>query len=101
MVKVFQKIYGKEEFIKFLKFNNVNNITIDRFIELPKIINSKNNKNFELYINTIRYSIGFASYNFELNYYSDELVEFLFNTKVVDNVEVSINNLKCEIINLK
>lgn len=90
--------YNKKEFIEnFLKKNNVNDIIINKFIDLPeKII--VNNHEYEIYINVIFFSIGDTFYNFELNYYSEEHIEFLFNSKVFQDIDISINYLMCELI---
>lgn len=88
----YPKRYTKEEFNNFLVDNNVNDDIIHKFGEIPeKII--KNNVEYVLYINVIWYSIGNTFYNFELNYYSEDKIEFLFEMKLLCNVEISINNL--------
>ena len=47
----------------------------------------------ELYVNN-------TSYSFELNYYCENKIEFLFSLKVFSDVEISINNLVYELINI-
>lgn len=94
------KIHSKEEFLNTLTNINTNNNIIKKFISLPENI-SYNNHKYDLYINVIWYNINNTFYNFELNYYSDELIEFLFPLKVYNDVELSINNLICNLIDKK
>lgn len=95
---VYPSQYSREDFIKkFLKKNHVSDLIISKFVELPeKII--IDNHDYDLYINVTFISVGNTCYNFELNYYSEGLVEYLFNSKVFNDVEVSINYLICELI---
>ena len=95
---VYPSKYNKEEFLKFLEKNNVNDAIISKFVELPEAVERSGNT-FKLDINSTWYSIGNTFYNFELNYYSEELVEYLFGSKVFSDVELSINYLLCELIN--
>ena len=97
---VYPSKYNKGEFIKFLEKNNVNDNIIAKFVELPETIKRDTNK-FELDINVTWYSIGDTFYNFELNYYSKELIEYFFGSKVFSDVEASINYLLCELMNCK
>jgi hypothetical protein len=95
---VYPKQYNRENFLIFLRKNNVNEAIISKFVELPEAV-IVNGYKFNLFINVTWYSIGDTFYNFELNYYSEELIEFLFNLKVFNDIEVSINYLLCELIN--
>jgi len=95
---VYPKQYNKEDFLKFLKKNNVNDNIIAKFVELPETI-QRSGSTFKLYINSTWYSIGNTFYNFELNYYSETEIEYLFSLKVFKDVEISINNLLCELVN--
>ena len=95
---VYPKKYNKKEFLIFLEKHSVSNTIISKFVELPETVERSGNT-FKLDINSTWYSIGNTFYNFELNYYSEELVEYLFSSKVFNNVEVSINYLLCELIN--
>jgi len=95
---VYPKNYNKEEFLKFLKENDVSDAIISKFVELPEAV-EHSGCTFKLDINSIWYSVGSTFYNFELNYYSEELVEYLFSSKVFGDVELSINYLLCELIN--
>lgn len=95
---IYSNQYSRENFInKFLRKNNVSNIIIDKFVSLPERI-IIDDHNYDLYININVFNVGDTYYEFELNYYSEELVEFLFNSKVFQNVELSINYLICELI---
>jgi len=95
---IYPKNYNKEEFLKFLEKHNVSDAIISKFVELPETV-EHSGCTFKLDINSIWYSVGNTFYNFELNYYSDELVEYLFSSKVFGDVELSINYLLCELIN--
>lgn len=93
---VYPSKYDSEKFLKFLEKNNVNDTVISKFKSLPITITC-NDKEFHLDINVIWYSIGDTFYNFELNYYSDEHIEYCFGSKVFDDIETSINYLFCEL----
>jgi hypothetical protein len=95
---LFQKTYTKEEFIRFLERNNVNDKIISKFEKLPEAI-KRSNSQFEIYIVAIWNSEGKTHYDFEINYYSEDLIEYLFSSKVFKDVELSINNVKCLIEN--
>lgn len=95
---VYPKIYDKNEFIAFLRKNNVQNKIIERFIELPESLTHKGSE-YKLNIHTTWYSAGRTHYNFELNYYSENLIEYRFNSKVFNDVEKSVNYLFCELMN--
>lgn len=96
---VYPNQYSREEFLKkFLKKNHISKAIINKFIGLPeKII--VDGHDYDIYINVTFINVGDTCYNFELNYYSEELVEYLFNSKVLTDIEISINNLMCELIN--
>jgi len=100
MKQIYPKKYNKKKFQKFLEKNNVSEIIINKFNELPEKV-ERNKNEFELYINLIWYNIGNTYYSFELNYYSEELIEYLFNSKVFNDIELSVNNLICELQNSK
>lgn len=97
-MKVSPRTYNKEAFIAFLHKNNVSNTVIEKFKLLPERL-TRRRKEFKLYISSTWYDSGNTYYNFELNYYSEELVEYLFTYKVFTDVEKSINFLLCELIN--
>ncbi len=92
----FPKKYSKEEFIEFLLKINANDNIINKFNELPETI-KRNGNIFDLYINSIWYNDGNTHYEFEINYYSEELIEYLFSSKVFKDVKFSIINLLCEL----
>jgi len=95
---VYPSQYSKENFLeRFLKKNNVSENIINKFVALPEKVD-ENEHEYDLYINVVFCSVGNTSYSFELNYYSEELVEYLFNSKVFNDIEVSINYLLCELI---
>jgi len=95
---VYPSQYNKEEFLeKFLEKYNVSETIISKFVVLPKKV-LKNDNEFNLYINVVFCSVGDTSYSFELNYYSEDLVEYLFNSKVFSGIGISINYLLCELI---
>ena len=95
---VYPKKYNKEEFLKFLENSNVSDKIISKFIDLPETV-ERSGDLFNLDVNSIWYTIGNTFYNYEINYYSEELVEYLFNLKVFTDVELSINYLICELNN--
>lgn len=99
-MKIYPKDYNKQEFLDFLNKINVSENIVSKFNELPETVMRSDTK-YELYIHTVWYGEEGTHYTFELNYYSKELIEYLFSSKVFDNVEVSINNLLCDLINAK
>jgi len=94
---IYPKQYNEEDFLKFLEKNKVTETIITKFAELPKTVEQSGNT-YKLDINLTWYSDGNTHYEFELNYYSEELVEYLFSSKVFNDVGVSINYLLCELI---
>ena len=95
---VYPNQYTRENFLeKFLRKNNVNDTIISKFVELPEKIIIDGHE-YELFINVTWYKVDDTFYDFELNYYCEELVEYLFNSKVFHDVEISINNLLCELL---
>jgi hypothetical protein len=92
--------YNKEKFLAFLYKNNVSDNVVEKFMLLPESI-TRRGKEFKLFISSTWYDTGQTYYNFELNYYSEDLVEYLFTYKVFTDVERSINFLLCELINNK
>lgn len=97
-MNVYPRSYTKLEFLKFLEKGCVSEDIINKFLVLPEVV-KRNGKKYDLYINSTWYSDGATYYNYELNYYSEELIEYLFNSKVFSDVEKSINFLMCELIN--
>jgi len=94
---VYPKKFSKEEFLKFLEKNNVSDSIINKFLILPEIV-KRSGDIFKLDINITWYNIGNTFYNFELNYYSEELVEYLFSSKVFNDIDISVKYLQCELI---
>ena len=94
---VFPKGYNKEGFIEFLLKNHVDEAIINKFKILPENV-KHNTYIYKLNIMCTWFSIGDTYYNFELNYYSDDQIEYLFSCKIFTNVEESINNLICDLI---
>lgn len=99
-MRTYPKKYTKEEFLKFLEKNNVNDEIILKFVKLPETI-ERSGDTFQLDINSTWYSKDKSHYEFELNYYSEHLVEFLFSSKVFTDIEFSINFLQCELVSKK
>jgi hypothetical protein len=98
MIKIFPQKYNKKDFKLFLKKNNVDDNTIRKFVQLPESVKHSGNT-YNLDISATWYNIGNTYYTFELNYYSEELIEYLFSLKVFKDIKISINNLLCELIN--
>jgi len=98
-MNVFPKTYNKEEFLTNLIENQTTNNIVDIFKKLPNKININGNA-YNIYINVTKYGIKNPTYNYEFNYYSEDLIEFLFNSKVFSNIELSINNLLCDLMNV-
>lgn len=96
-MSIYPKQYNREDFLNFLRKYNVPNNIIGKFVDLPEAV-LRNEDKFDLFVNVTFYSAGNTHYNFELNYYSEELIEFLFNSKVFNNIELSINYLLCELV---
>ena len=95
---IYHQLYTKDSFMQFLIKNHVNDNIITKFAELPETI-KRNDTNFNLNISAIWHSEGKTFYEFEINYYSNELIEYLFSSKIFTDVEHSINNMLCEIKN--
>jgi hypothetical protein len=89
--------YDKELFIEFLQKNHVKDSIINKFRELPEIV-KKNNYIYKLNIVSTFYSSGNTWYNFELNYYSEDQIEYLFGCKIFTDVEESVNELICNLV---
>ena len=94
---VYSSDYDKEGFLKYIKKNKVNNEVIIRFEKLPDVI-KRNGDEFKLQVVYTFIGVTPTGYDFEMNYYSEDLVEYLFNSKVFHDVEVGVNYLTCELI---
>jgi hypothetical protein len=88
--------HTKEGFIRFLKENGITNGVLERIEVLPDIIHL--DSDYKLNIVTTLQNKGTSYYEFELNYYSEEFMEFLLPYTIKDNVEVSVNILECELL---
>jgi len=99
-MNIFPKIYNKKEFLTQLIETKTKEETIINFNKLPESLNHKGSE-YLIYINVTKYGIKNVTHNYEINYYSKELIEFLFNSKVFNRVELSINNLLCDLMNAK
>jgi len=97
---VYPKKYNKKDFLIYLTKIKVKEEIITNFEHLPETLTHSGNT-FKLDINSIWYGKGETHYTFELNYYSEDLIEYLFSSKVFNDIEVSINYLYCELINGK
>jgi len=62
---------------------------INQIKELPLTIN-KNNVDFKLYINIFENRC-------EINYYSEDKLEFLFPVKIFHDFNVSVKNIICNV----
>jgi hypothetical protein len=98
MKKIYPKRYDKNEFLKYLKKYKVSDKIINDFISLPESV-VRSGDTFKLDITLTWYPEAETHYNFEMNYYSEDTIEYLFNSKVFGNVEFCINYLLCELIN--
>lgn len=95
--EVVPREYDKANFIKFLEKYNVNDGIINKFAELPESITVNKNR-FELLVNVTWYNVGNTHYGFEMNYYCKEEIEYLFRPKVFTDIELSVNNLMCDLL---
>jgi len=90
--------YNKKTFIEYLKKNHSTSSVAERFEKLPVTV-THNDIEYRLNIVKTYYAGGGSFYNFELNYYSDESLEFLFTYKIFQDVEDSVRYLECELLN--
>jgi hypothetical protein len=97
---IFPTVYSKGGFIEFLQKNHINETIIDKTKILPESV-KKNNHLYKINILCTWYNTGDTHYNFELNYYSEDQIEYLFPFKVFTNVETSIDNLICDLVDGK
>jgi hypothetical protein len=96
---VFPSNYLKTDFQQFLINYKVSSEVIDNFNKFPEEL-IYNNSIFELRIIVTWFSIGYGFYNFELNYYSDDLTGYLIKYEIFDRAELSIDYLLQGLINL-
>jgi hypothetical protein len=95
-MNVIQKEYKRDEFIKFMGKYGVSDEVISNFVDVPETI-IKNDHKFHLVITSRWYNIGKTHYEFELNYYSPKLMEYLFSLKVYNDIEISVIHLVNEL----
>ena len=95
-MSVHPKTYTKEKFIVFLEKNDVGNDIITKFAQLPNTV-VRSGDEFTLDVDATWYNVADTHYRFEMNYYSKDLIEYLFSSKVFTDIEISINNLICEL----
>lgn len=84
--------HNRNSFIRFLEKNGVNIDIINKFKDLPEKI-EKNDIVYSLNINVTWHDDDKTHYIFELNYYSEDKLEFLFPYKIFTDPEVSIDFL--------
>lgn len=87
-----QRNYKRDEFINFMKKCGVGNEIISDFIGIPETI-IKDGDKYHLIIISRWYDTGKTHYEFELNYYSSKLMEYLFSLKIYKDVEISVIHL--------
>ena len=98
-MNILPQTLDKEEFIAYLKKNVVSEKIIKRVMNLPeKII--VNDVKYYLYTTTTQYNVGTTRHEFELNYYSDEMVRFLLSIESYPDIEISLNHIECDLKNL-
>lgn len=89
------KTFNKKEFIKFLKVSNVDKALLERVEKLPKLVH-KNKTDYKININ-YDYLDKEEVQQFEINYYSNKLYEFLFPYKIHEDLESSLDNIEKEL----
>lgn len=94
-MKGYPNSYTKSQFLEFLKKNRVSETIIEKYNTLPELIN-RNGSNYKLNIVATWYDGGTVNYNFELNYYSEDLIEFLFPYQIFPDIEQSIDTLNMQ-----
>lgn len=86
----------KKKFINFLKKIDINLDLIERASKLPEEFTFDRNRYF-IYIMLISHTDNDNPFEFELNYYCDEISEYLFSLKSSFNLERALNNVECEL----
>lgn len=99
-MEAYPKKYTIKTFIEFLSENNETIPLIERIEKLPPTLI---HENIEYNLNIVKtYYVGDGSYfNYELNYYSNNSLEFLFTYKIFQEIEDSVHHLECELQNEK
>lgn len=88
---VYPNGHSKESFVEFLNKSNVSISIIEAFKSLPDKVTYRNAE-YKLNIISTFFSVGNTFYNFGINYYSDEAMEFIFKYEIFNDVEKAINN---------
>ena len=91
------KNYDRNSFIDFLRVNNVNSEIIERFMNLPESIGYKD-ATYVLSVTATYHNSGGSYYTFELNYYAEEVLEYLLSYKIFQDIEQSIDRIECELL---
>lgn len=97
-METYPKKYNKITFTEYLEKINTSTQLLERFERLPAML-IHNNIEYELNVIKTYYAGDGSYFNFELNYYSDDILEFLFTYKIFQDIEDSVNYLECELIN--
>ena len=84
--------YDKNTFLDYLNKNKVDEATITDFNKLPEAVFC-NGSDFKLDINVVWYDEDETHYTFEMNYYSEEKIEYCFNSKVFTSISYSVKYL--------
>lgn len=92
--------YRKNQFVDFLKRNNGDDSVIRNLELLPDTINYMGSA-YDFRVIVTPYGIDEALNNYEMNYYSEYLVENLFDPKVFLDVRLSISALMNELSKFK
>lgn len=92
MKKVFEK-YNKEELITLLKKNNTKKDIVERVNKLPNII-KKNNHQYLIDININKIN---GHYEYDINYYCEDIMEYLLSHKIFNDIEISLNIIECQL----
>ena len=95
-MSIHPEIYDKEGFINFLEKHDAGDVIITKFAKLPNTV-VRSGDEFTLDVDATWYNVADTHYRFEMNYYSKDLIEYLFSSKVFTDIEISINNLICEL----
>ena len=89
--------FGKQEFIALMKKIGVANGLFSRVEALPDIIHY-NGHDYKLNISCSWHREDGTYYEFEMNYYAEDIMEFLLTYKIFRDIEVSLNYLECELM---
>ena len=96
-VNVNPEMLGKQDFIAYIEKIGIKNGLVDRVESLPDIIHV-NDYDYKLNICTSWHREGVTYHEFEMNYYSEENMEFLLTYKIFKDIEISLTYLECELV---